>query len=226
MSWRWLSRGGSERVAKGTPCYQPSPRPGSGISTERAAVLYTGSMSADTLGGAAASSAAVGPASVPRRIIVPTDFSGCADGALDYAVDLAQKVGAEVLVCFCGTVPDYEVASLVDPGVRAAALAMIEQTRTAAAGWQAELDAVCRRKAGLGVPLRGRLLSGGAAGGGGPAGTAEAIAECAREEGADLIVIGSRSRPGVRHFFLGSVAERVLRLAPCPVLVVHPEPAA
>jgi nucleotide-binding universal stress UspA family protein len=182
-------------------------------------------MPSDTRAGADSSAASTGPASVPRRIIVPTDFSGCSDGALDYAVDLAQKLGAEVLVCFCGTVPDYEVASLVDPGVRAAALAMIEQTRAAAASWQAELDAVCRRKGGLGVPLRSRLLSGRSAVGGGSAGTAEAIAECAREEGADLIVIGSRSRPGVRHFFLGSVAERVLRLAPCPVLVVHPDPA-
>lgn len=140
-------------------------------------------------------------------------------------MDLARQLGADVLVCFCGTVPDYEVAALVDPGVRAAALGMIEQARASAAGWQAELEAVCRRKGGLGVSLRSRLLSGGAAGGGGPAGTAEAIAECAREERADLVVIGSRSRPGVRHFFLGSVAERVLRLAPCPVLVVHPDPA-
>lgn len=199
-------------------------------------MLYTGGMSGDTSAGAsstarsaatsaAASATAAGPASVPRRIVVPTDFSSCSDGALDYAVDLARQLGAEVLVCFCGTVPDYEVAALVDPGVRAAALAMIDQTRAAAAGWQAELEALCRRKGGLGVPLRGRLLSGHAQGGGGPAGTAEAISEYAREEGADLIVIGSRSRPGVRHFFLGSVAERVLRLAPCPVLVVHPEPA-
>lgn len=167
----------------------------------------------------------MGPASVPRRIVVPIDFSVCSDGALDYAVDLAKQVGAEVLVCFCGTLPDYEVASLVDPGVRAAALAMIEQARVAAVAWQAELEAVCNRRKGLGVPLRCRLLSGRASGGGGPAGTAEAVAEYAREERADLIVIGSRSRPGVRHFFLGSVAERVLRLAPCPVLVVHPEPA-
>ena len=161
---------------------------------------------------------------MPRRIVVPTDFSSCSDGALDYAVDLARQLGAEVLVCFCGTLPDYEVAALVDPGVRAAALAMIDQTRAAAAGWQAELEALCSRKKSLGVALRGSLLSGQAQGG--PAGTAEAIAQFAREEAADLIVIGSRSRPGVRHFFLGSVAERVLRLAPCPVLVVHPEPAA
>ena len=52
---------------------------------------------------------------------------------------------------------------------------------------------------------------------------AEAIANAARDLGMDLIVIGSRSRPGVRHLLLGSVAEKVMRAAHCPVLVVHPD---
>lgn len=157
-----------------------------------------------------------GAGAVPRRILVPTDFSDCSDQALEYALDLAARVGAQILVCFSGTVPNYEVAALVDPGVRAAAEVMLSQAQTAARGWETELAALCARKQGHGVPLSSKLLSGP---------PAEAIADCARDERIDLIVVGSRSRPGVRHLLLGSVAERVLRLAPCPVLVVHPSAA-
>ncbi len=49
---------------------------------------------------------------------------------------------------------------------------------------------------------------------------ADTIAELGRREGVDMIVIGSHGRRGLERFFLGSVAERVLRLAECPVLVV------
>lgn len=157
-----------------------------------------------------------GASGVPRRILVPTDFSDCSDQALEYALDLAARVGAQVVVCFSGTVPNYEVAALVDPGVRAAAEVMLSQAQTAARGWEAELAALCARKQGRNVTLSSKLLSGP---------PAEAIADCARDELIDLIVVGSRSRPGVRHLLLGSVAERVLRLAPCPVLVVHPSAA-
>jgi nucleotide-binding universal stress UspA family protein len=47
------------------------------------------------------------------------------------------------------------------------------------------------------------------------------IADTARAVGADLIVVGTRGRTGLPHVLLGSVAERVLRIAPCPVLTVH-----
>jgi universal stress protein A len=50
---------------------------------------------------------------------------------------------------------------------------------------------------------------------------ARAIAERAINSGADLIVMGTHGRSGVAHLVLGSVAERVLRIAPCPVLVVR-----
>jgi nucleotide-binding universal stress UspA family protein len=49
----------------------------------------------------------------------------------------------------------------------------------------------------------------------------EEIVALARDERADLLVIGTRGRSGVPHALLGSVAERVVRLAPCPVLSVR-----
>jgi nucleotide-binding universal stress UspA family protein len=53
------------------------------------------------------------------------------------------------------------------------------------------------------------------------------IVSAARDRGVDLIVMGSHGRTGLPHILLGSVAERVVRLAPCPVLVTRPPaPAA
>ena len=49
----------------------------------------------------------------------------------------------------------------------------------------------------------------------------EAIASTAEEMGADLIVMGTRGLTGLKHVFLGSVAERTLRIAPCPVLTLR-----
>ena len=51
---------------------------------------------------------------------------------------------------------------------------------------------------------------------------ADAIAQLASDVEADLVVVGTHGRPGARRFVLGSVAERTMRLAPCPVLVVRP----
>ena len=48
----------------------------------------------------------------------------------------------------------------------------------------------------------------------------EAIANAAKETGADLVVMGTRGLSGLKHILLGSVAERTIRIAPCPVLTV------
>jgi len=56
--------------------------------------------------------------------------------------------------------------------------------------------------------------------------TAETIVRVARERGADLIVMGTHGRTGLQHVLLGSVAEKVVRLAPCPVLTVRRTEAA
>src|SRR5574340_1190126 len=49
------------------------------------------------------------------------------------------------------------------------------------------------------------------------------IVELAQERGVDLVVVGTHGRTGLRHALLGSVAERVVRRAGCPVLTIHPE---
>ena len=99
--------------------------------------------------------------------------------------------------------------------MRGAAAALVEKAAEMSRHVRAELDAICERKYVFGVPLQPSMAEGQ---------PSVAICELAQEIGADLIIMGSRSRPGVRHLFLGSVAEKVLRSAPCPVLIVHPRP--
>ena len=150
----------------------------------------------------------------PRRILVPTDFSPASEKALDYALRLAQKLSADLCLCHCAPQPDYEVAGLVSPGMRTAAAAFIEKAMEMAIAARIELADLAARKLDFGVPIMTEMLEGRAA---------DAIVRLARQWGADLIVIGSRSRPGIRHVLLGSVAEKVVRAAACPVLVVHPD---
>ena len=148
------------------------------------------------------------------RILVSTDFSPASEYAVDYALGLAKQLSASVQICHCALQPDYELAGLVSPGMRTAAAAFIEQAMAMAHASRLELEHLADRKRALGVPLTVSMLEGR---------PADAIVAAARDSGADLIVIGSRSRPGVRHVLLGSVAEKVVRSAHCPVLVVHPD---
>src|SRR5262245_10995962 len=141
-----------------------------------------------------------------RKILVPVDFSEHSQRALDEAVSLAKHFGAELTLFHCYPIPIPALASApygtVTPegyvdAVRSAALQRINQWRDKASA--------------QGVRAEGRI------GAGAPASEIAALAE---EIGADLIVIGTRGLTGLEHVLLGSVAERTIRIAPCPVLTV------
>ncbi len=137
-------------------------------------------------------------------IVVAVDFSKHSDAAVDTAIGLAKGLDAEVHVvhAFDLHVPmitPYEVA-IPEP--------YIEQTRAAAAAKLATVVATVRM---AGVKVGSQLV-------GGPPPTA--IVDAADRVGADLIVIGTRGNTGLKHMFLGSVAEQTLRLARCPVMTV------
>lgn len=140
------------------------------------------------------------------RILVPTDFSESADQALTYAVNLGAQVGATVHLIHVFDDPDTvglysEVYVPMPPEMRAALLTDIRRqlaTRTTAAGHE---------------KVTTEVLSG--------APPAQAIVEAARQHRCDLIVMGTHGRHGMAHLLLGSVAERVVRTAECPVLVVR-----
>jgi nucleotide-binding universal stress UspA family protein len=146
-----------------------------------------------------------------KNILVATDFSEPSDAALAYGRALARTFGATLHVVH---VVD-NVPTLVY-GAEAYAVSMPEL--------QQEVENAARRQlADLLVdndrpplPARPVLLTSNA--------PAAAIVDYAKRERVDLIVAGTHGRGGVAHLLMGSVAERVVRTAPCPVLTVrHPE---
>jgi len=139
-----------------------------------------------------------------RTILVPIDFSEHADLALETAIQLARDSGGRLQLLHAyeiplGTIPPYGVA-IPD--------SLLTDVRDAAAR---RLAKAASKVEAAGVACETQVLH---------ASPAEAIAEAARVCGADLIVMGTRGLTGLRHVLLGSVAERTVRLAPCPVLTV------
>lgn len=142
-----------------------------------------------------------------RSILVPIDFSEASEKALDYAIDLARRFGAKLTLLNVVepiATPDFVYYPLVmeNDKVVANAKKHLEQTR-AQVGLDEELvEKTLVRK---GVPYR-------------------EITDAARTLKADLIVISTHGYSGLIHAFMGSTAERVVRHAECPVLVVRGGP--
>jgi nucleotide-binding universal stress UspA family protein len=145
-----------------------------------------------------------------RRILVPTDFSQWSGSALTYAVAFAEKFGAEVLLLH--VVQDLAVF-VPEAALPAAPLVPpVEQFLRAA---REALDRAAGGPVAGGVAVHPEVAEGV---------PAEEIVRLARERDVDLIVMGTHGRTGLAHVLLGSVAEKVVRRAPCPVLTVrHPE---
>lgn len=141
------------------------------------------------------------------RILVPTDFSATADAALDYAYVLAERLGATVEMLHV----------LDDPFVAdgMAAEAYISEAPALRTAMLREAQERLRHRAGPreGIPpVTTEVLFGHGA---------RTIAEYAAERGVDLIVMGTHGRTGLAHLVLGSIAEQLVRTAPCPVLTVR-----
>ncbi len=141
-----------------------------------------------------------------HRILVPTDFSPQSERAWAMARRLARAVGAEIVLLhvFVET-PLYSESPL--SGER------VSEVFAAARAWVAEhlgQWAAAARAEGLAVKT---LLRTGV--------PHEDIVATARDEGADLIAIGTHGRGGLNRLMLGSVCDRVIRLASCPVLAVR-----
>jgi nucleotide-binding universal stress UspA family protein len=141
---------------------------------------------------------------IPTNILVPIDFSPCSEHALDHACALAGKLGARIHVinAIGTTLPELSVA-LSDQMIaslrrnNAAALDKLIAPRRATAdfGEVAVVDDDPR----------------------------DAILTAARKLRVDLIVIGTHGRRGLSRMLLGSVAEDIVRRAPCPVLTIRQE---
>jgi len=147
---------------------------------------------------------------LPKSILVPTDLSEHADAALAYACELAGKLGAQLhLVNVIGVpalgVPELGVAltgTMID--------GLVADNKTA-------IDRVADSVRARGVSVGQVLLKTGDA--------KDMINEAAVEVGADLIVMSTHGRTGVKRALLGSIAETVVRSAPCAVLTIKEDEA-
>jgi len=134
-----------------------------------------------------------------RTILVPVDFSAASDRALEYAIELATKLDAKLHVLHA-----LHRQSLMTPsgewweGVHRAALDGLNDAR--------------RRVEASGRPCETELSE---------AYPVDAILDAAAKLSAELIVMGSHGHTGLAHVVLGSVTERTLRQARCPVLTVN-----
>jgi nucleotide-binding universal stress UspA family protein len=140
------------------------------------------------------------------RILVPTDFSGCSAAALDYAVALAKPLNADLILTHVIEPLPYsmiEGLTFVDYGAR-----LTSET-------QSLLDSLSKKPLKEKLSVATHLTSGM---------PFREIIDLAERENADLIVMGTHGRTGFDHLITGSVAEKVARLAPCPVLLVRPKP--
>ena len=135
-----------------------------------------------------------------RRILCPTDFSEASAPAFDYAEQLAATTEAELVVLHVVSVPDAwgsgGLADALNQDLKQRLVSLVPRNP------DVPVTHVCH---------------------GGPAG--EVICWIAQERECDLVVMGTHGRTGVRHLVLGSVAEHVVRHAPCPVLTVRQRPA-
>ncbi len=139
-----------------------------------------------------------------RKILLPTDFSHTGDAALELATTLARERGAKLLIVHVEEPPAaygagemyYGMPDPVTDDLRK----MLDQVGPT------DSRVACERRLITGDP-------------------ATAIAHLAQEEGVELIVMGTHGRTGLMRLLMGSVAEAVVRRAPCPVLTLR-QPAA
>jgi nucleotide-binding universal stress UspA family protein len=146
-----------------------------------------------------------------QKILLPTDFSGCANYALPYASEIARATNATILCLHVvePVVPAVGYTGLAEP----MPIADISEQLEDSAERQMPTIAECEECTGLDVEEE--IVHGDAA--------AE-IVRVAAEREVDLIVISSHGRTGLGRIIFGSTAEAVVRHATCPVLVVKPPP--
>jgi len=140
-----------------------------------------------------------------KKILVPIDFSDCAKKALQYAIPLARHHQAAITLLYVASRPNYsgsEFTGLDYPALEADLVATGEKDLCALAEKEVQASVPVETLVRAGLPV-------------------VEIIDAAKSLKSDLIVISTHGRTGLKHVFLGSVAEHVVRAAPCPVLVVR-----
>jgi len=138
----------------------------------------------------------------PKTILVATDFSDGGDEALERAVEIAKPSGADVEILHVIELAEELPVITFSPDADYGALYLrIDK----------QLSERANRIIAAGVPCTTKIIEGSAV---------ADITKRARDIGAEVIVVGTHGRTGLAHAMLGSVAERIVRRASCPVLTV------
>ncbi len=144
-----------------------------------------------------------------KKVLAPVDLSSCSRTALQWAERFARTAGAQLNALYvirpsAVTVPNITVQQIEMPQ-----RTLQEVIRSEALS---EFDGFIEAALGHGGEFVGRRLVWGE--------PVQRIPQYAIERKYDLIVMGTHGRTGIRHLFRGSVAERVIRKAPCPVVII------
>ena len=142
------------------------------------------------------------------HILVPTDFAPASDAALACGRNLAETYGARLSMLHVLTNPEATGVWTPEVYVPASLEARERLAREARDRVESLLTAEERTRTDVTIQIRIGSV-------------AEDILDFAREHQVDLIVMGTHGRRGLSHLLLGSVAEQVLRSAPCPVLTTR-----
>jgi universal stress protein A len=142
-----------------------------------------------------------------NTVVVATDFSKTSEAALAYGRELARTFGAKLRVLHVAE--NIMTRYAFEGAVPLPLDVQVEYEKATTDRLEALVREDDRRELGATGVLRTSNN------------TADAIVEYAKETSADIIVVGTHGRKALAHLFLGSVAERVVRLAPCPVLTVR-----
>lgn len=144
-----------------------------------------------------------------KKILVPVDFSRHAQQALEYALEFAAPLHAEVLVLHVVEPVAYATPADLYAGMATQLGSLLAEQRRSA---RRQLDEVVAENAKRGVGVTAHLRDGVAY---------REIVEAAKKLGAGMIIQATHGRTGLAHVLMGSVAERVVRTAECPVLTIR-----
>ena len=142
-----------------------------------------------------------------RHILAPTDFSEYSKQAVASALELAKKFGAKLSILHVVELPPYPVEGYVPPSLSATFLEDLERQASQ------DLAQVVPEAESAGIEVA-RLVTVGS--------PYRKVIDMAEAEQVDLIVMATAGRTGFSRLVMGSIAERVVRTAPCPVLTIRP----
>jgi nucleotide-binding universal stress UspA family protein len=145
-----------------------------------------------------------------NKILCPVDFSEFTDQILDYAVTIAKRFDSELHLIH--VIPNLNYFTPYESFLTPENLVAIE--RNIEGEVEKDFDKITKK---IDLPFK-RIIKTGV--------TFVEIIDYIKEHGVDLVVMGTHGRSGIEHILIGSVAEKVVRKSPCPVLTVRPKDKA